>query len=185
VSEVAGLLARLAGIPRTWGAIAYAGLVGPRVAGKSLVVHQGVVLSAQGVLLAVRGDLRGWELPGGSPHPGERGEDAVRREIREETGIEVAVEARVGDFVRSGFRPHVARVWRCRAVGGRVLAGAETLAVGWFDPRALPDTLFPWYREPIAEALRRRPEPVERRERLGLAAIWAGMRIDLRMRLRG
>jgi 8-oxo-dGTP pyrophosphatase MutT (NUDIX family) len=182
---VAGLLARLAAIPPTWAAIAFAGLVAPRVARGTLVVHQGVVLSPRGVLLAVRGDLRGWELPGGNAHPGEAGAEAVRREVLEETGVEVAVEAHVGDFVRSGFRPHVARIWRCRAQGGRERPGAETLRVAWFDPAALPDTLFPWYREPIAEALARRPAPVQRRDRLGLAAVLAGMRIDLRMRLRG
>jgi len=181
-----GRLLGLAACLPTWARIAYFGLVAPRVAERGpLLVHQGVVLSAEGVLLTLRGDLRGWELPGGSAHPGESEQACVRREIREESGLEVIVEARVGDYVRTGFRPHVARVWRCRAVGGRLRPSAETLRAGWFDPASLPDTLFPWYREPLADALARHPAPVERHERLGPAAVLAGLRIDLRMRWRG
>jgi 8-oxo-dGTP pyrophosphatase MutT (NUDIX family) len=177
-------LRSLAAAPLVWARIAWFGLVAPRVSERgTLVVHQGVVLSERGVLLTLRGDLRGWELPGGSALPGEPDEAAVRREILEESGLEVAVEARVGDYVRTGFRPHVARVWRCRAVGGGLRPSAETPCVAWFDAGAPPETLLPWYREPLADALARRPEPVERHERLGAAAVLAGLRIDLRMRL--
>ena len=54
-----------------------------------------------------------------------------------------------------------------------------------FPLDALPDTLFPWYRGPIEEALADAPEPVERRERWGVAAVAAGLVIDLRSRWRG
>jgi len=181
---VAGLLGRLAGIPQSWARIAWFGLVAPRVSERApLLVHQGVVLSPHGVLLALRADLRGWELPGGNAHPGEPEQAAVRREIREETGVLVEVEAHVGDWVRSGFRPHRARIWRCRAVGGRPAPSEETLEVAWFDPAALPATLLPWYREPLAEALARHPAAVLRHERLGIGSVLAGMWIDLRMRI--
>jgi hypothetical protein len=103
--------------------------------------------------------------------------------VLEESGLEVVVEARVGDYVRTGFRPHVARVWRCRAVGGSLRPSPETPRVAWFDPAAPPEALLPWYREPLADAVARLPAPVERHERLGAAAVWAGLRIDLRMRL--
>jgi len=183
---VAGLPGRLAQLPLSWARIAWFGLVAPHTGERGpLIVHQGVVLGERGVLLTVRSDLRGWELPGGNAHPGEPDQDAVRREIREETGIDVEVLAHVGDWVRSGFRPHVARIWRCRAVGGRPAPSEETLQVEWFDPAALPATLFPWYREPLAQALALHPTAVVRHERLGIAAVLAGMRIDLLMRLRG
>jgi 8-oxo-dGTP pyrophosphatase MutT (NUDIX family) len=174
---------RLGGILPIYTRLAWWGLVRPRVRGRApLVVVHGVILSERGVLLSVRSDLRGWELPGGNAEPGESGEAALRREILEETGLEVAVERRVGDYVRTGFAPHTARVYRCRPLRGEPRPSSETPLVRWFPPHAVPDTLFPWYRAPLADALAELPEPVTRRERWGAAAIAAGMRIDLRMR---
>jgi len=177
-------LGGLAGILPVYARLAWYGLVTPRALGRAplLLVH-GVILSEQGVLLSVRSDLRGWELPGGNVEPGEAEEAALRREILEETGLEVAVERFVGDYVRTGFAPHTARVYRCRPVRGEPTPSSETPLVRWFPPDAVPDTLFPWYRAPLADALAELAEPVTRREHWGVAAILAGMRIDLRMRL--
>ena len=116
--------------------------------------------------------------------PGEPDEDALRREVREETGLEVAVERLVGEYVRSGFRAHVARVYACRVVGGALRPSREAPRHGWFAPGALPDAIFPWFRGPLEDALRELPAPVERREHQGAAAILAGMRIDLATRRR-
>lgn len=176
-------LGRLAAALPGYLRIAWWGLVSPRVSERQLlVVAQAVVISEAGVLLTVRNDLRGWELPGGNVLPGESEGAALVREVREETGLDVAVERKVGDYVRSGFRPHRASVFECHVLGGELLPSPETPLVRWFDPARLPDTLFPWYRAPLADALTRLPEPTLRRERQGLAAIWAGLCIDLRMR---
>ena len=105
--------------------------------------------------------------------------------MEEETGLAVEVEARVGDYHRTGFRPHTARVYRCRAVGGALRGSSESAAVAWFDPIALPGTLFPWFRGPLADALAELPEPVEVRERQGWRHVAAGMAIDLAERWRG
>ena len=147
--------------------IAWWGLVAPHTTEKRpLVVLQAVLLSPEGrVLLGVRSDLLGWELPGGTLEPGEGPEEALRREIREETGLEIEVERHVGDYVRRGFRPHTARVYRCSPRGGTLHpgAGGEVLELPWFEPGALP---------------------VQRDEHQGLRAVLAGMHIDLRMRMR-
>lgn len=177
-----GRLWRLAALAPHYARTAWWGLVRQRLAREPLVVVQAVVLGSHGVLLSVRRDLRGWELPGGNLHPGEREEDALAREVHEETGIEVAVERLTGTYHRSGFLPHVARVYRCRVLGGQLAPSHETPKVGWFDPCAPPATLFPWYRVPLADALCEGGEPAVRRERQGPASVLAGLRIDLRMR---
>ena len=152
-----------------------------------LVVVQGVVLDPRrGVLLAVRRDLRGWELPGGEREEGESDEAALQRELREELGIEVRIVRPIGVWVRTGFRPHTARIYLCATrdePGQRGPLGEETLAAAWHDPARPPDTLFPWYREALELASGPEAPAVERCEHNGLAAIAAGARIDLRMRL--
>jgi len=167
---------------------AWWGIVRPRLHEREqLIVAQAVVVRGQGeareVLLAVRGDICGWELPGGTVEPGESSEVSVVREVREETGVDVVVEHHVGDWVRTGFRPHTARIYLCRVVSGEIRPSAETPEVRWFPCETTPETLFPWYHEPLRAGLIGETTPVRREERQGLRAIWAGMRIDLRMRL--
>ncbi len=148
-----------------------------------IAVSQAVILSEQRILLAVRRDLRGWELPGGHLHVGESPEDGLIREVHEETGHDVVIDRHVGTYVRTGFRPYTSSVFTCRVTGGELRPSIETPVVRWFDIAELPDTLFPWFREPLADALASRTEPVARCNYQGAAAVWAGFKIDLRMRL--
>ncbi len=150
---------------------------------EALHVVQGVILDADRVLLARRNTLRGFELPGGNLHPGEGAVVGLERELREETGLDTEVEARVGTYYRSGFFAHRAHVYRCRVRGGRLRPSPETPELAWFARDALPDDLFPWFRAPLADALAGRCA-VEHREHQGIGAIWAGFRIDLRARWR-
>lgn len=43
---------------------------------------------------------QGWLVPGGKIEPGESEEDALRREIREEMGIEITDLERVGEMIK-------------------------------------------------------------------------------------
>lgn len=181
-----GRLARLLGAIPSYARIAWWGLVSPRFERAGHTVHQAVVVGGDGrVLLTLRDDLQGWELPGGAPLPGESAGQALRRELREETGLEVEPLAHVGDYRRSGFRPHLAVVHRCAVAGGALRPSPETPRVAWFDPSELPPTLFPWYRGPLADALAARPEPVRIEERQGWRHVLAGLAIDLRLRWSG
>lgn len=172
--------------PLSYARIAWWGLVAPRLTERAeLVVHQGVVLGPAGVLLAERAELRGFELPGGEALAGESGERAVAREVLEETGVEVRVEGLAGEYLRSGFRPHRARIYRCRYLAGEPRPSRETPRVAWFDPAQLPDALFPWSRAPLRDALADVAPPPTRSEHQGVATVLEALAIDLRARLRG
>lgn len=159
--------------------------LGPHVgSGRTTRVVWAVIRSERGVVLTVRSDLRGWELPGGTVGRGEPDEEALLREVREETGLDVAVVREVGEYANTGFLPNTARVYECRVRGGTLRPSPETPRVRWFDPQQPPRNLFPWYRGPLADALAGGP-PVRRRVRWGLRDVAAGLAIDLRMRLSG
>ncbi len=181
---MAGLVGRLAAAPPNYAKIAWHGLashrLGPR---RTIAVSQAVIFDGRRVLLAVRSDLRGWELPGGHVQRGESSKIALVREVSEETGYRIAVERHVGNYVRTGFRPHTSSVYACRIVSGTLRPSVETPVIRWFEVDSLPETLFPWFRAPLADAIAARPQPVLRSNRQGAAAVWAALRIDLRMRL--
>ncbi len=174
--------APLLAAPADWLRVAGWVLLGSRMRRGPLRVHQAVVLGPEGVLLAVRRELRGWELPGGEARPGESGVEAVRREVREETGVEVDVERHVADYERTGFLPHIASIYRCRYRAGTLRTSDETPDAAWFDPKAPPETLFPWFRQPLRDGLEPVGDTRVRREHLGWRAVLEGMRIDLSMR---
>lgn len=74
-----------------------------------------------------------WNLPGGRIEIPERITDGLRREVREETGLEVAVERLL--VVDTTHRAGVSFVFSCRVIGGEATPGAgEIRALRWLGP---------------------------------------------------
>ncbi|MCL1872444.1 MAG: NUDIX domain-containing protein [Promicromonosporaceae bacterium] len=137
----------------------------PYVAGlRSLVGHEllwlpgvtAVVRDDDGrLLLAQRSDTRKWALVSGIVDPGEEPAVAAAREVAEETCVDVVVEALAAVSTteqvvyENGDRSvyldllFTARPVSPAAVAAAAVGDEENLAVGWFDPAALPEDLMP------------------------------------------
>ncbi|MBD0370402.1 MAG: NUDIX domain-containing protein [Pyrinomonadaceae bacterium] len=99
-----------------------------------------VVINEEGRVLLLKHVFRagsGWGIPGGFLEKGEQPDVAVRRELREETGLELK-SAEIA-FVRTHRRPaRVEIIFRCRAEGEVKAEGYEIKSGDWFRPDQLP-----------------------------------------------
>ncbi len=111
-----------------------------------------VIFERGKVLLAHRRDIDWWNLPGGGMEAGETVEEAMRREVREETGLEVAVEKLVGVYSKPQ-KDEVVLALRCRIVGGTPTATEESRECRFFDPDAMPINTLPKHRQRVMDAL--------------------------------
>lgn len=83
-----------------------------------------------------------WDALGGFVHEGEQPLDALRRELMEETGTEIAPLTFVGAFADrygdgGGFTLNL--YWTARVVAGRLRPADDVAELRWFPPDALPD----------------------------------------------
>lgn len=100
-----------------------------------------VVIHEDRVLLIRRGHepMKGqWSLPGGALEVGETLLEGVRREVREETGLEVAPVAlievvdRISHDAESRIQFHYVLLdYLCRVTGGEVCCATDAIDVRW------------------------------------------------------
>lgn len=98
----------------------------------------GVIVDDAGrVLMVRRRDNGRWEPPGGILEAGETIEEGLRREVREETGLDVEPQRLTG--VYQNLRRHViALTFRCQATGGELRENEEASAFRWATPGEVP-----------------------------------------------
>ena len=104
-----------------------------------------VIIEVEGgiVLVRRRHPPLGWAIPGGFVDRGERAEDAARREMREETSLDVELVDLLGvysDPARDARGHTLSTVYVGRA-RGRPRAGDDAMEAGVFSETTLPAPL--------------------------------------------
>ena len=109
-------------------------------AGALCVDDEGRVLLVRRAIEPFRGR---WDIPGGFLDEGEHPLDGLRRELREETGLEVEPVELVGVWMDRYGGDATAEAtlnlyWTARVVGGEPEAADDVSELGWFAPDELP-----------------------------------------------
>jgi 8-oxo-dGTP pyrophosphatase MutT (NUDIX family) len=125
-----------------------------------------VVFDGDGrILLHRRTDNGYWGLPGGSIETGETAEQTCVREVKEETGYDVAVTRLIGVYSHPSTTTitypdgnvvaYVAVAFECRVLGGEATLNDESSAIEWFDPNKLPEPFLPNHVVRVTDAVAR------------------------------
>lgn len=100
----------------------------------------------------------GWGIPGGFLKPGEQPEEAIRRELREEIGLEVeALEFALTRTLQAYNQIEI--IFRCRPRGEFSPRNHEVSHAEWFALDSMPQGLTADQRELINKAIAIKTEP--------------------------
>ena len=108
-----------------------------------------LVTSGDKLVLVRRGvepEMGRWSFPSGFMNRGEVVEGAAKREVKEETGLDIELDGLVGVY-SSQDSPVVLAVYSATAIGGTPQAGHDAAEVRLFPPDGLPDLPFPHDRQ--------------------------------------
>ncbi|MDE3056289.1 MAG: NUDIX domain-containing protein [Verrucomicrobiota bacterium] len=109
------------------------------------------------VLLVERCDVPVWVLPGGGVESGETPEEALMREMEEETGLVVQIDRCVGRYLPISRLAKITHLYECTMVSGNLRRSEETQDVCFFPLQALPKLIPPPYPEWIQEGYAQGP----------------------------
>lgn len=111
------------------------------------------------ILLQRRGDHDGWGFPGGAIELGESAEEAVIREVREETGLVIRVVGLLGVYTKyqhtypnGDTAQPITVFFRCVPLGGHLRHdNSETLGLRYFPLGEIPVLFNQQHQDALAD----------------------------------
>lgn len=129
-----------------------------------------IILNEQNeILLCHRRDYDLWNLPGGGIEAGESPREAVIREVKEETGLDVGMDSLV-DVSYKKKQDEVLFTFLCSVSGGSITLNDEAEQIEYFSLDNFPKRFSPRQRERI-EGFLHSPETCQYREQSGPSSI--------------
>lgn len=133
----------------------FGGLYNDLIGRRSHLGVAAVIFNADGRVLLVHQSYgkRGWDLPGGGREPRESLEQALRRELREEIGVELVTADLCGVYYEPGVDQHHF-AFRCQPTSGLtpIARSAEILDCGYFPTDGLPRPINDFTMQQINDA---------------------------------
>ncbi|MBO7251282.1 MAG: NUDIX domain-containing protein [Oscillospiraceae bacterium] len=119
-----------------------------------------LVTNEEGKILLVKSPWRGWEYPGGLIEPGETFEQCLRREVREEAGVEIAITGFIG-ICKNVEKDIVNIDFTAKYVSGELQTSEESTEVVWVTyEEAMEMITFPLTKKRLANMVNGREEAV-------------------------
>ena len=113
----------------------------------------GLVSNDNGEILLIKSPRRGWEYPGGMVEPGETFQEALIREIKEETGVDAEIIGFIG-LCKNVEKDVVNIDFVCKYIGGELTTSNESSDVKWVQrEKALDMVTFPLTRKRLENML--------------------------------
>lgn len=134
---------------RACSACSYIHFTDPKVGVGVFVVENGQVLLVRRVMEPERGK---WSVPAGFLDHGEDPKETAVREAKEETGLDVVIEALIDVFYNPPEEggASIFVLYQARRTEGQLMAGDDADAAAFFSLDALPDLAFASTRHAVA-----------------------------------
>ncbi len=118
----------------------------------NIEVTIGVVINNSKVLIVKRkkgeGDLI-WQFPGGTVEPNETDEQAVIREVKEETGCSISIVKLLGERIHPYTKKSMS-YWACKYESGKIIVNDDDLEEArWVEK----NELLSYFTTPIYEPI--------------------------------
>ncbi len=127
---------------------------------KHFVSVAALVTNDNGEILLVKSPWRGWEYPGGVIEAGETFQEALKREVQEESGVDIEITGFVG--ICKNIEKDIINIdFTARYTGGTLTPSEESTEVIWVSPaQALEMITFPLTKKRLQNMISGRGEAV-------------------------